>query len=77
MEAELMKDNRIKVLLASEDESKLQGLYPDMSLPEILRLLVCERLEQEGMIADSRNIQRGGVRELPSPRKIKRNKGKP
>lgn len=77
MDIGLMKDNRIKVLIASEDESKLQELYPDMSLPEILRLLVCERIEKEGVTAASRTIQRGGVRELPSPRKIKRSGKKP
>jgi hypothetical protein len=67
-----MADNRIKVLLAPQDETQLQALYPGMSLPEILRHLACERLEKEGIVAESRHIQRGGVRDLPSPRKIQR-----
>jgi hypothetical protein len=71
-----METERPMIRFAKEDLEALKRLYPDKDTSAIIREIVCEKLESAGLPAHSRSIQRGGVRELPKPRNIKRKKGK-
>lgn len=78
MEAEIMETERPMIRFAKEDLELLKELYPEAKdTASIIRDIVCEKLESMGHEAKSREVQRGGVRDLPSPRKIKRQGKKP